>query len=51
MDVAFTFTTADGVVVVTCDEGWGEYRFHYSIDGDILTMQEEGSDPNQYQKR
>ncbi|MBR5930968.1 MAG: hypothetical protein IKZ95_02965 [Lachnospiraceae bacterium] len=51
MDVAFTFSTESGVITVDCDEGWGEYKFHYSIDGNILTMQEEGNSANQYQKR
>lgn len=51
MDVAFTYSTEGGIVTLDCDEGWGEYKFYYSIDGDILTMQEEGNSANKYQKR
>lgn len=51
MDVAFTYSTKDGVVTIDCDEGWGQYEFSYSISGDILTMQEAGNDANQYRKK
>ena len=51
MDVAFTYSTENSYVTVNCDEGWGEYKFWYSIDGNILTLQEEGNSANQYQKR
>ena len=51
MDVEFTYSTNDGVVTIDCDEGWGQYLFHYSINGDVLTMQEEGNSANEYRKK
>ncbi|MCQ2530869.1 MAG: DUF5640 domain-containing protein [Lachnospiraceae bacterium] len=51
MDVEFTFTAGDGNLVIDCDEGWGEYKYTYSISGDILTLTEEGSSAYEYQKQ
>ncbi len=51
MDVEFTYTSGNGNLVIDCDEGWGEYKYTYSISGDILTLTEEGSSANQYQKQ
>lgn len=51
MDVEFKYSAEDGRLVIDCDEGWGEYMYTYSINGDILTLTEEGSSANQYQKQ
>lgn len=51
MDMTFKYTISDVVLEISYDEGWGEYKYNYSIDGDILTLQEEGNSANQYQKQ
>lgn len=51
MDVVFTYTAENGNLVINCDEGWGEYKYTYSINGDILTLTEEGSSANEYKKQ
>ncbi len=51
MDVEFTYTAGDGELVIDCKEGWGQYKYTYSISGDILTLTEEGSSANEYQKQ
>ena len=49
MDVEIDYTASGGTLHFSCD--YGEYDYTYSIDGNILTMTEEGSSPNQYQKK
>ena len=49
MDVEIDYTASGGTLHFTCD--YGEYDYTYSIDGNILTMTEEGSGSNQYQKK
>lgn len=51
MDMTFTYSTEDGNLYISYDEGWGDYVYTYSINGDILTLQEQGNSANQYQKR
>lgn len=51
MDMTFTYSTEDGNLYISYDEGWGDYVYSYSISGDILTLQEQGNSANQYQKR
>lgn len=48
MDVEITFTASNGELHFSCD--FGEYDYTYSIEGDILTLTEEGSSPNKYKK-
>lgn len=48
MDVEIDYSASAGTLHFTCD--FGEYDYTYSIDGDILTMTEEGSSSNKYQK-
>ena len=49
MDVEIDYTASGGTLHFSCD--YGEYDYTYSIDGNILTMTEEGSSSNQYQKK
>lgn len=49
MDVEIDYSASGGTLHFSCD--FGEYDYTYSIDGDILTMTEEGSSSNQYQKK
>ena len=41
MDVEIDYTASGGTLHFSCD--YGEYDYTYSIDGNILTMTEEGS--------
>ena len=49
MDVEIDYTASGGTLHFSCD--YGEYDYTYSIDGNIITMTEEGSSSNQYQKK
>lgn len=49
MDVEIQFTAEGGNLHFTCD--FGEYDYTYSVEGDILTLTEEGSSSNKYQKK
>ena len=49
MDVEIDYTASGGKLHFSCD--YGEYDYTYSIDGNILTMTEDGSSSNQYQKK
>ena len=49
MDVEIDYTASGGTLHFSCD--YGEYDYTYSIDGNVLTMTEEGSSSNQYQKK
>ena len=49
MDVEIDYTASGGTLHFTCD--YGEYDYTYSIDGNILTLTEDGSSSNQYQKK
>lgn len=49
MDVEIDYTASGGKLHFSCD--YGEYDYTYSIDGNILTMTEEGSSSNQYKKK
>ncbi len=49
MDVEIDYTASGGTLHFSCD--YGEYDYTYSIDGNILTIAEEGSSSNQYQKK
>ena len=49
MDVEIQFTAEAGKLHFTCD--YGEYDYSYSVEGDVLTLTEEGSSANQYRKK
>ena len=49
MDVEIDYTASGGTLHFTCD--YGEYDYTYSIDGNVLTLTENGSSSNQYQKK
>ncbi len=48
MDVKIDYTASGGKLHFSCD--FGEYDYTYSIDGDILTLAEDGSSENKYKK-
>ena len=48
MDVTIDYSATGGKLHFSCD--FGEYDYTYSIDGDILTLAEEGSSENKYKK-
>ncbi len=49
MDVEIDYTASGGTLHFSCD--FGEYDYTYSIDGNMLTLTEDGSSSNQYQKK
>ena len=48
MDVEIDYSATGGTLHFSCD--YGEYDYTYSIEGDILTLAENGSSENKYQK-